>query len=423
MMRYHTPMSQSDVSRAPSDLQDQRDRRPELPGTPLEVLRVAARLGCTSFGGPIAHIGYFQTEYVERRRWVDDAEFADLVALSQFLPGPASSKLGISIGILRAGLWGGIAAWVGFTLPSAALMVLFAYGSRNLGPGADGFIHGLKVVAVAVVALAVWSMARTLAFDRLRGTIALAAAILLLAWPSGIAQVLAIVGGGAIGWFLLREEVVDVKPPPYVPIGRRAAIVAWTLMLGLLIALPLARQAVPSQPLNIVDGFYRSGALVFGGGHVVLPLLQAEVVPPGWVTNEEFLTGYGAAQAVPGPLFTFAAYLGAVMKPEPNGVSGAALALVAIFLPAFLITIGVLPLWGAVRGSANVQAVLRGVNAAVVGILLAALYTPVATSAILEPLDFALALAAFGALALWKLPPWLVVILTACGGAILARIG
>jgi chromate transporter len=417
-------MSQSETDPAPGALlQERKVGRPELPGTPFEVLRVATRLGCTSFGGPIAHIGYFQTEYVERRRWVDDSEFADLVALSQFLPGPASSKLGISIGILRAGMWGGVAAWIGFTLPSAALMVLFAYGSRNLGPGADGFIHGLKVVAVAVVALAVWSMAKTLAFDRLRGTIAIAAAILMLAWPTGIAQVLAIVGGGAIGWFLLREDVVEVKPPPHVPIGRRAAIVAWTLMLGLLIALPLARQAVPSQPLNIVDGFYRSGALVFGGGHVVLPLLQAEVVPPGWVTNEEFLTGYGAAQAVPGPLFTFAAYLGAVMKPEPNGVSGAALALVAIFLPAFLITIGVLPLWGAVRASANVQAVLRGVNAAVVGILLAALYTPVATSAILEPLDFALALAAFGALALWKLPPWLVVVLTACGGAVLARIG
>jgi chromate transporter len=423
-MRYHSPMSSEDAHAA-NELQvrDASSQSQKLPGSPFEVLKVATRLGCTSFGGPIAHIGYFQTEYVDRRRWVDDSEFADLVALSQFLPGPASSKLGISIGILRAGLWGGIAAWVGFTLPSAALMVLFAYGSRNLGAGADGFIHGLKVVAVAVVALAVWSMAKTLAFDRLRGTIALAAAILLLSWPGGIAQVLAIVGGGTVGWFLLREDVGEVRPPPFVPIGRRAAVVAWTLMLSLLIALPIARHSVNSQPLNIVDGFYRSGSLVFGGGHVVLPLLQAEVVPPGWVSNQEFLAGYGAAQAVPGPLFTFAAYLGAVMEPEPNGIPGAALALVAIFLPAFLLTIGVLPLWGAVRGNAGAQAVLRGVNAAVVGILLAALYTPVATSAILEPLDFALALAAFGALGLWKLPPWLVVVLTACGGALIAKIG
>jgi chromate transporter len=397
------------------------DSRP--PGSAIEVLGVATRLGVTSFGGPIAHIGYFRAEYVDRRRWLSEVEFADLVALSQFLPGPASSKLGISIGVLRAGLLGGIVSWLGFTIPSAVLLVLFAYGAEHLGPDADGWIHGLKVVAVAVVALAVWSMARSLAFDRLRGTVAIGAAMLLLAWPVAIAQVLAIVAGGIVGWFALRNEATTTpKLDVHVPIGRRTAIVSWALFFALLVALPFARQAVNSQPVNIVDGFYRSGALVFGGGHVVLPLLKAEVVPPGWVTNDEFLAGYGAAQAVPGPLFTFAAYLGAVMRPAPNGVPGAALALVAIFLPGFLLTLGVLPLWGVLRSHSRMQAVLRGVNASVVGILLAALYTPVATSAIKKPTDFGLALAAFGALAVWKLPPWLVVVLTAAAAALMAAI-
>jgi chromate transporter len=388
-------------------------------GTSLEVFLVATKLGLTSFGGPIAHLGYFRSEYVDRREWVDEPTFADLVALSQFLPGPASSKLGMSIGILRGGMLGGVAAWLGFTLPSAVLMVLFAYGEQHLGTEAAGWIHGLKVVAVAVVALAVWSMARSLAFDRPRGTIAVAAAVTMLAWPVAVAQVLVIAGGGFIGWWILRSTDAVPALSLKVPIGRRAAVISFAVFLALLVGLPLARHSTDSQPLNVADSFFRSGSLVFGGGHVVLPLLQAEVVPPGWVTNEQFLAGYGAAQAVPGPLFTFAAYLGAVMGPEPNGVPGAALALVAIFLPAFLMTVGVLPLWGAMRAHPGVQAILRGVNAAVVGILLAALYTPVATSAILKPMDFALALAAFAALAIWKLPPWLVVVLTAAGGALI----
>jgi chromate transporter len=388
-------------------------------GSALEVFWVATRLGLTSFGGPIAHLGYFQREYVERRGWVDEHAYADLVALSQSLPGPASSKLGISLGILRAGLPGGVAAWLGFTLPSAILMVLFAFGSQHLGAEASGWLHGLKVVAVAVVALAVWSMAKSLAFDRTRGTIAIAAALVMLAWAAAITQVLVIVAGGLVGWWLLRGRDAAPKLDVRVPIGRRAAVVSWVLFIVLLVGLPVLRQAASTQPVNVLDGFYRSGSLVFGGGHVVLPLLQEEVVPPGWVTNQEFLAGYGAAQAVPGPLFTFAAYLGAVMRPEPNGIPGATLALFAIFLPAFLLTVGVLPLWGAIREHTGAQAALRGVNAAVVGILLAALYDPVWTSAILKPTDLALALGAFGALALWKLPPWLVVLLTAAGGALI----
>jgi chromate transporter len=391
-------------------------------GSVIEVLAVATRLGLTSFGGPVAHIGYFRAEYVERRGWIDEATFADLVALCQSLPGPTSSKIGIAIGILRAGLAGGVAAWIGFTLPSAIALVLFALGTRNLGPEADGWLHGLKVVAVPVVALAVWSMARSLAFDRPRGTIAVLAAIAVLAIPTGVTQLVVIGVSALLGWRLLGSA--DAAPVLHVavPIGRRLAISCAVLFFALLVALPLARQATGNQVIAMLDSFYRPGALVFGGGHVVLPLLQTEVVTPGWVSNERFLIGYGAAQAVPGPLFSFAAYLGAVLGPQPNGLLGAAIALVAIFLPAFLLTIATLPGWGAARSRASVQAALRGVGAAVVGILLAALYDPVATSAILRPTDFALGLAAFGALAIWKLPPWLVVVLTAAGGSILAAI-
>jgi chromate transporter len=407
------------------------DRDIELAGTPrspssvLEVLLVAMRLGLTSFGGPIAHVGYFRDEYVSRRGWLDESTFADLVALSQSLPGPASSKLGIAIGILRAGLPGGLAAWIGFTLPSAIALLAFALGVQNLGPEADGWLHGLKVVAVAVVALAVWSMARNLAADRARGTIAALAAIAVLAVPRemaqlhGIVQLAVFVMAALVGWRLLRTG--DAAPALHVPvpIGRRTAAAAAALFFGLLLVLPLARQATGSQPIAMFDSFYRAGSLVFGGGHVVLPLLEAEVVAPGWIGADDFLAGYGAAQAVPGPLFTFAAYLGAAMTPEPNGIAGSALALTAIFLPGFLLTIATLPGFGYARSHGAVQAALRGVGAAVVGILLAALYDPVATSAIEAPLDFALALAAFLALAAWRLPPWLVVAFTGAVGAAL----
>ena len=383
-------------------------------------MRTTAKLGLTSFGGPIAHLGYYRHEYVERRRWLDEATYADLVALCQFLPGPASSQVGMSIGILRAGLLGGLAAWVGFTLPSAIALLLFALGIQQVGAGANGWLHGLKVVAVAVVAQAVWGMARSLAPDRERASIAILGAVVVLFWPTALGQVLTIAVAGLVGWRWLPSAVAVTTSDLQVPIGRRLAVAAWLVLLALLIGLPLLRQVAPSQPLAVFDAFFRVGSLVFGGGHVVLPLLQAEVVPTGWVTNEQFVAGYGAAQAVPGPLFTFAAYLGAVMGPEPNGLAGASLALVAIFLPSFLLVIGALPFWGHLRLLPGFQAALRGVNAAVVGLLLAALYNPVWTSAIERPADFALALVALGLLMAWKVPPWLVVILTSAGGAVLA---
>ena len=399
------------------------------PGSALEVLSVSTRLGLTSFGGPIAHLGYFHAEYVARRRWLDEQTYADLVALCQFLPGPASSQVGIAVGIFRAGLLGGLAAWLGVTLPSALALVAFAYGLQALGGIDAGWLHGLKVVAVAVVAQAVWGMSQTLTPDRPRATMAVLAAVAMLAWPTAISQVLIIAAAGFIyhrmtllGWQGLPASPGQTPMQMHMPISRRLAVVAWVLFVGLLVGLPLLRHLAPSQPLAVFDSFFRVGSLVFGGGHVVLPLIQAEVVPPGWVTNEQFVAGYGAAQAVPGPLFTFAAYLGAVMHPWPNGWAGAALALVAIFLPSFLMIIGGLPLWNRLRAQASFQAALRGINAAVVGLLVAALYQPVWTSAIHAPVDFALGLADFLLLAFWKWPPWLVVGCSALAAAVLARL-
>jgi chromate transporter len=400
-----------------------RDFRPDRaaggrPSHVVEVLRVATRLGLTSFGGPVAHLGYFREEYVVRRQWVDEATYADLVVLCQFLPGPASSQVGIAIGITRAGLLGGVAAWLGFTLPSALALVAFAYSLRVVEVAGAGWLHGLKVAAVAVVAVAVWGMARSLAPDRERATIALLSAVIAILWPTGIGQVTLIAAAGLVGWRLLSGATAPATSPHPVPAGRRLGASMLGLFFGLLVALPIARQLTGSHALAVFDSFFRAGSLVFGGGHVVLPLLQAEVVPPGWVTPEQFVAGYGAAQAVPGPLFTFAAYLGAVMGPRPNGVAGAALALVAIFLPSYLLIVGALPFWDALRARSGFQAALRGINAAVVGLLLAALYQPVWTSAIRAPADVALALVAFGLLALWKAPAWLVVALTAGGGAL-----
>lgn len=391
------------------------------------MLAVATRLGLTSFGGPVAHLGYFRAEYVVRRQWVDEATYADLIALCQTLPGPASSQVGIALGIIRAGLLGGLAAWAGFTLPSAVALVIFAVLVRGVGAEATGWLHGLKVVAVAVVAQAVWGMSCSLAPDRPRATLAVLATIATIAWtawrlPLAAGQVLIIVVAGLAGWRLLRADSGSATAHVPVPISRRLAVVAWALFFALLIGLPLLRQVAPSQALALVDSFYRVGSLVFGGGHVVLPLLQAEVVPPGWVSNEQFLAGYGAAQAVPGPLFTFSAYLGAVMVAPPNGVVGAALALVAIYVPSFLLLMGTLPSWGALRARPGVQAALRGINAAVVGLLLAALYQTAWVNAILTSWDFALGLAALALLAVWSVPPWLVVALTAAGGALLGAL-
>jgi len=391
-------------------------------GTWREVLMVFLRLGLTSFGGPVAHLGYFREEFVIRRRWLDDHSYADLVALCQFLPGPASSQVGMAVGLLRAGYTGALAAWTGFTLPSAIGLVLFAYGVNSLGNGAGGgWLHGLKVAAVAVVAQAVLGMARTLAPDRLRATLAVGAAVIVLAVPSAWGQISAIVLGGVIGvWLLTGDSQTDSAVLP-LRVSRSTGGTLLAVFFALLIGLPLLTAAIPVQALKEFDAFYRAGSLVFGGGHVVLPLLQAAVVPPGWVSNDAFLAGYGAAQAVPGPLFTFSAYLGAVMQPEPHGWLGAVICLVGIFLPSFFLVIGALPFWDKLRHRPMAQAALRGVNAAVVGLLLAALYHPVWTTGIADASDFGLAATAFLLLFMWQTPPWLVVILCALAGAVLPR--
>ena len=391
-------------------------------GSALEIFRVALRLGLTSFGGPVAHIGYFQNEYVERRRWVDEATFADLVALSQSFPGAASSQLGLAIGMVRGGLPGGIAAWLGFTLPSAVIMTVLGLTASRLSDQAEGWIHGLAVVAVPVVGLAVWKLWRRLAPDPLRSSMAVVSAIVLIAFPSSnrATTVLVIVVAGLVGWLFLRENADSSQSRNLLPFGRRTGIVAAVIFFGLLIALPILRTATDNESIDVTDAFYGTGALVFGGGPVVLPLLESEVVEPGWVDEGTFIAGFGAAQAVPGPLFTFSAYLGAVMSPEPNGIPGAALALAALFLPSILIVVATLPSLAALRVHVGVQAALRGVNAAVVGLLLAALYDPLWTNAIVQPSDFGLALVAFGLLAFWKLPPWVVVLIMAASGGLLA---
>ncbi|RDI57960.1 chromate efflux transporter [Microvirga subterranea] len=397
---------------------------PTIPqGRPGEVFAAFLKLGLTSFGGPVAHLGYFRDEFVVRRRWLDERAYADLVALCQFLPGPASSQVGMAVGLSRAGYRGALAAWTAFTLPSAIALVLFAYGVGFLGETfGSGWLHGLKVAAVAVVALAVLGMARSLTPDRERATLAVAAAAVTLAFPSAWGQIGAIVLGGLVGVSLLRGGGPADHVALPLSVSRRAGTAALVAFFALLAGLPLLAAATGSQSIALVDAFYRAGSLVFGGGHVVLPLLQAEVVPPGWVTNDAFLAGYGAAQAVPGPLFTFAAYLGAVMDPEPNGWAGAALCLVAVFVPSFLLVVGALPFWEELRRRPVAQSALRGVNAAVVGLLLAALYHPVWTAGILNGGDFALAASAFLLLFMWRAPPWLVVILCAVGGALLATL-
>ena len=392
-------------------------------GSAWTVFRVFLRLGLTSFGGPIAHLGFFRSEFVDRRKWLDEDHYADIVALSQFLPGPASSKVGIIIGVLRAGIPGAVAAWIGFTMPSAVALILFGYGVAALGSLAGAaWLHGLKIVAVAVVAQAVWGMAKSLCPDRERQAIAVAAAVLTLAAPSTLGQVGAIVAGGLIGWRLLPGETITLMPLP-LRISRLWSIGTIILFFGLLVALPLAKAATESHLIALVDAFYRSGSLVFGGGHVVLPLLQAATVRPGWVNNDAFLAGYGAAQAVPGPLFTFAAYLGTVMGPRPNGWLGGLICLGAIFLPSFFLAIGPLHFWNWIRQQPVMRAVLKGVNAAVVGLLLAALYNPVWTSAIGAPADFAIGVVALLLLMSWRVPPWLVVVLGAVAAQLVAGHG
>lgn len=377
-----------------------------------EIFKVSAKLGLTSFGGPVAHLGYFREEYIKRRRWLDDGAYADLVALCQFLPGPASSQVGMGIGLLRAGVPGALAAWLGFTLPSVLLLVLFALLFRSVDLAGAGWIHGLKLAAVAVVAQAVWGMGRSLAPDRNRATMALAASAILFLWDSALSQVAVIAAAGVAGWLMYRGEKPVSSMAFEVKVSRGAAWVSLAAFAVLLVLLPLLASGTGSDAVALFDGFYRSGALVFGGGHVVLPLLERVVVPEGWVAREEFLAGYAAAQAVPGPLFTFAAYLGMMAR----GWFGAMLGTLAIFLPALLLVVGALPFWSILRSKPAVQGALKGINAAVVGILLAALYRPVFTEAVREPKDMAFGLALFALLVHWKLPPWAVVLLAAAGG-------
>lgn len=390
-------------------------------GSATEVFLAFLKLGLTSFGGPVAHLGYFRTEFVDRRKWLDDKSYSDLVALCQFLPGPASSQVGIALGLGRAGWLGAIGAWAGFTLPSAIALILFAFGvTQWAGLSQSGAVHGLKVAAVAVVAQAVWGMAKSLCPDRIRAGVAVGAALLVLATPSAVGQILAIVAGGVIGrWALQLGHLPPTRHRDYGVSKTRGA--ALLLLFGLLlILLPALAATVQSPIASAVSTFYRAGALVFGGGHVVLPLLQAGVVPNGLVSNDAFLAGYGAAQAVPGPLFTFAAYLGAVMTPPLGGWLGGLGLLIAIFVPAFLLVVGALPFWEALRQRDAVQRAMAGVNAAVVGVLGAALYDPVWTSAIHSRGDFGLALAAFGLLAYGRQSPVLVVALAAAAGWLLA---
>ncbi len=372
---------------------------------------VFLRLGLTSFGGPVAHLGYFREEFVNRRRWLDEARYADLVALCQFLPGPASSQVGIAVGLMRGGYGGSLAAWAGFTLPSAIALTLFALGIASWSDAVpDGLLHGLKIVAVAVVAQAVWGMARNLCTDGTRVTIALISACAVLMLPNAWAQLAVIALAGMSGLILFRQPAEPTITRPAPTGGRLIATLSLLSFFVLLFLLPALAAGSASQWLALLDTFYRAGALVFGGGHVVLPLLQAEVVPNGWVGNDTFLAGYGAAQAVPGPLFTFSAFLGASMNEGATSLMSAALCLVAVFVPSFLLVFGVMPFWDRLRANSSVQAALAGVNAAVVGLLLAALYDPVWTSSIFGPGDFALALIALVALMIWKLPPWLVVL-------------
>lgn len=379
----------------------------------VEIFIVSTRLGLTSFGGPTAHLGYFHEEYVRRRKWLDEKRYADLVALAQFLPGPASSQVGIGIGVIRAGMIGGIVSFLGFTLPSVIVLILFALYLQGADVADAGWIHGLKIVAVAVVAHAIMGMATKLTPDVKRKTIALLALLGVLLWPTAFTQVGVIIISAVLGYILFKKNhVPDTGKSVLLSISTKWAAFCLMLFVALLVILPILKEWTGSYWIAMFDSFYRAGSLVFGGGHVVLPLLEQSFVPTGWLSEEAFLAGYGATQAVPGPLFTFAAYLGAVM----NGWQGGLFATFAIFLPAFLLIVGTLPFWDQLRNNAQVGGAILGVNAAVVGILIAAFYVPIWTSSIQTPLHFAIAAVLFSMLSYWKLPPWLIVLAGALGG-------
>lgn len=385
----------------------------------IEILWVSTKLGLTSFGGPVAHLGYFHQDYVRKRKWMDEKSYADLVALCQFLPGPASSQVGIGMGVMRAGILGGIVSFVGFTFPSVIMLILLALILQGMDVSSAGWIHGMKIVAVAIVAHAIIGMAQNLTPDRRRKAIAILAMVITLLWQTAYSQVVIIIGAAVIGFLVYRQHhqhEVDSEDRVRFPIKRSIAVICLVLFVGLLILLPILREVTSIQWIVMLDSFYRSGSLVFGGGHVVLPLLEREFVSTGWISEEAFLAGYGATQAVPGPLFTFASYLGAVMY----GWSGGVLATFAIFLPAFLLIVGTLPFWDAVRRNPKAKAAFMGVNAAVVGILIAAFYQPIWTSTILNPVDFAFAAILFSMLVYWKLPPWLIVLSGAVGGTLIS---
>ncbi|MFC0270479.1 chromate transporter [Metabacillus herbersteinensis] len=386
--------------------------------TLLEILLVSIRLGVTSFGGPIAHLGYFHEEYVRRRKWMDEKSYVDLVALCQFLPGPASSQVGIGIGVMRGGVMGGIVAFLGFTMPSVIALILFALAVNEFDLGDSGWIKGLKIVAVAVVAHAILGMAQKLTPDIQRKSIALFAVVATLLWQTAFTQVGVILLSAFVGFLIFKQNKTEDASISKFPISRGFATICLALFFGLLIILPILREVTSLSWIAMFDSFYRSGSLVFGGGHVVLPLLEQEFVPAGWLTEETFLAGYGAAQAVPGPLFTFAAYIGAVI----SGWQGGLIATIAIFLPAFLLILGTLPFWDVLRRNPKINGALMGVNAAVVGILISAFYHPIWTSSIMKPVDFAFAAILFSMLSFWKLPPWVVVITGAVGGMLLSMI-
>jgi chromate transporter len=378
----------------------------------LEILSASTKLGLTSFGGPVAHLAYFKEEYIDRRKWLDDKTYADLIALCQFLPGPASSQVGISIGMLRGGILGGIVSFLGFTLPSVIVLVLFAMLYQSFSLGDAGFIHSLKVVAAAVVLHALIGLGKKLTPDRGRLAIALVAALIMLLYPSAWVQILIIIAAGLLGLKLFKNKAQSKIEPFSVSISKRTGILSLTTLGVLLVALPLINRVVDHPLLNIFDIFFRVGSLVFGGGHVVLPMIERELVPEGLLSADAFLAGYGMAQAVPGPLFTFSSYLGTMLA----GISGAAVATIAIFLPSFLLIVGALPFLSELRRKASFQGILMGVNASVVGILLAAFYDPVIKSSILDSSDFALGAILFALLNVWKVPAWLIVILGVIGG-------
>ncbi len=391
---------------------------PEKPASFVSILMIFLRLGLTSFGGPVAHIGYFREEFVNRRKWLSDQSYADLVALCQFLPGPASSQVGLALGMSQAGFRGALAAWCGFTLPSALALILVAYGATQPeGLISAGVVQGLKMIAVAVVTQAVWGMALSLCRRRIEIAIMLGAACAMLVIPTIWLQPALIALAALVGWLLLERPADAEHAQLPVQLSMAAGKRLLLIFAALLLILPLLSALMPSAALSLFDLFYRIGSLVFGGGHVVLPLLQAETVPTGLINEDLFLAGYGAAQAVPGPLFTFAAYLGTAMNTLPGWLGGL-IALVAIFTPSFLLVAGVLPFWDHLRRRTGVRAALAGVNAAVVGLLLAALYTPISTGTLHAPVHFALVLLAFAALHIWKLPVWLLVLVYAAGGAL-----